>query len=361
MPGRRNPPPRAGSAPPAERCGTPARGWDRPRPRPPWYGSACRRRSRRAPARRSRHVRGHRASVPWMQRTAAATSSALSAPAAPSGNESVSSEPDAHVESGCGPRRYDLPGELAVPMPELRDTARDHPGNVSGLHRATVDLHEDAPDLVGERAVRKLLGGGRCWHPRLHRDARVPRGAGDTGPAELGDIHRYEVRRLAPGSDRRGSSERIGIDRRRGGQADRQTPNRGADRRDSGVTGTRPHRLGTGVIARMHVDLERPGPPDGDRVGGKLRRRLRHARVLRPRAATVQARLHRHLSRQPVARAARLRRSLPPPSPARRPLDPARHRSRASARPRPAARRPVPSRAPRRPGRGRGTRLGQAR
>jgi t-SNARE complex subunit (syntaxin) len=47
----------------------------------------------------------------------------------------------------------------------------------------------------------------------------------------------------------------------------------------------------------MDVNRERPSAPNSDRVSGELGRRLRHRRVLRARARTIQASLHRHLDR----------------------------------------------------------------
>src|SRR5207237_1417309 len=49
-----------------------------------------------------------------------------------------------------------------------------------------------------------------------------------------------------------------------------------------------------------HMHCERTRTLYSDRVGGQLRRRLRHRGMLRPRAPTVQTRHHCHLSSHPA-------------------------------------------------------------
>jgi hypothetical protein len=70
-------------------------------------------------------------------------------------------------------------------VPQLRHAVGDELGDGPGLVHAAVDFDERPLDLVAERAARELFGVGRRGEARLHGDAGVQRGAGDSGPAEL--------------------------------------------------------------------------------------------------------------------------------------------------------------------------------
>ena len=192
--------------------------------------------------------------------------------------------------------RQHVPRPLVEAVPQLRNLGRDQLGDRASLVGPALDLDQDAQNLVGERAGRELLGIGGRRDARFDRDPGVQCGTDDARPPELGQVDRDEVGRAPPRADGRGARERVRIDRRRGREPDRQTRRRGADRRHRGVARVDRHRLAAAAIARMHVHRERAGPPDRDRVGGELRRRLRNRGVLGPRAPAVQACLHRDVS-----------------------------------------------------------------
>ena len=91
--------------------------------------------------------------------------------------------------------------------------------------------------------------------------------------------------------------ERIGVDRGRRGDTDRQPRNGGADRRYRGIARLGVHCLYPASVGRMDVHGKRPSGLDRDRVGGELLRRQWHDGMLGPGTAPVQTRHHRHRSR----------------------------------------------------------------
>ena len=202
-------------------------------------------------------------------------------------------------------------------MPQLGHAGRDQVGDRAGILEATLHLDQRPHDLVAERAAGEFLGLGRSSQTRLDPDPGVHGRADDPRPAELAQVDRDEVGRLAPGADRGRPGERVGIDCLGRRQANRKSWYGPSDRGDRRIAGSRAQGLESPVVPRMNMDREGAGAPDRDRVGRELGRRQRNRWVLGPRAAAVQARLHRHIdlrliigpscekvtASQPVARA----------------------------------------------------------
>ena len=113
----------------------------------------------------------------------------------------------------------------------------------------------------------------------------------------LREIHRDEVRPLPPGGNRSRAGEGIGVDRGRCGDADRESRNRGADRRHRGITGLDLHRLYPVAIRRMDMHGKRPRGPNRDRVGSELSRRQWYTGMLGAGTPSVQTGHYRHRSR----------------------------------------------------------------
>ena len=124
---------------------------------------------------------------------------------------------------------------------------------------ATVDLDEGTDDLMPERAVRERLGVSGFREAGLDRDARVPRGAHDPGPAELGEIDRDEVGRVPPVSD---GGRRANGSGSIASAVESPTGRRGAARRIAATAASQAralHRLRAAGVARVQVHREGAG------------------------------------------------------------------------------------------------------
>ena len=204
-------------------------------------------------------------------------------------------EADAYSVTGRDRRGEHLPRPLAVAVPQLPDLVRDPPRDRARLVGATADLDERTQNLVSERAPRELVGLVGCGEAGLDRDPRVPRGADDARPAELGQVDRDEVgrrRHARTAAARANGSGSIAAD------VDSPTGNPGAAARIAATTAS--HAAAAIVWARerrAHARAPRTRrPANRDRVGRELRRRLRNSRVLGARAPAVQAGLDRYQS-----------------------------------------------------------------